>query len=640
SIPDEIFAFHARRNDFSKWLNARALFSLGKIFKNLRLTDFSNNIPEAKKFVYEAIAQYRISKSRGVIAQYERQEFDEFVTFSRIGSGSIGGKGRGLAFADSVLKKNIHLNQFENTLIGIPRTVVIATDIFDEFMELNNLYSTAIGNYNDQEIFEKFITARLPEHLMVDLQNYVKGVRKPIAVRSSSKLEDSQLLPFAGVYKTFMIPNVEKDVNRTLKILSEAIKCVYASLFYKETKAYFQSTGNNLMEEKMAVILQEVCGQKCCNLYFPLLSGVALSYNYYALPPETVEDGIAHIACGLGKYVVEGNQSFRFSPKHPQHALIHASTELFLKNQQRRIYALSLEPDAWKPSIDDTVNFVQIKPEDMLLHPGKSLIASKYDINNHQIVDNLLSEGKTIITFNGILKHRVVPLANILSELLETFEKELHAPVEIEFALETNPNELRKFQFYLLQLRPMYPNQRTYPVELPDITNTQTILAYSEHALGNGIFFNISDVVYVLPEKFDPSKTLLMAEEINSWNNLMKQQHKNYVLIGPGRWGSSDPWLGIPIRWHQISEAKIIIESLTENHPVDFSQGTHLFYNLISSGVIFMMIDQKQNPEFINFELLNSVGIHEDKEYTRWVHFEQPFTVITDGRKHKSIITF
>lgn len=637
NIPDEIFAFHARRNDFSKWLNARALFGLGKIFRNLQLTDFSNNIPEAKKFVYEAIAQYRISKGRGVIARYERQEFDQYVTFSRIGTASIGGKGRGLAFADSILKKNPGLNRFEHVTIEIPRTVVVATDVFDEFMELNHINPSALAQVSNDEILSIFLQAHLPEHVMIDLQHYLQWVNRPLAIRSSSKLEDSQLLPFAGIYKTYMIPNTTNK-SHMLNMLCDAIKCVYASVFYTETRTYFQSTGNNLSEEKMAVILQEVCGQKCCNYYFPLVSGVALSYNFYPIPPETVSDGVAHIACGLGKYVVEGGQCLRFSPRHPQRALIFSSTELQIKNVQKTIYALSLDPASWHPTTDDKVNLIKLSPDDLLNHPGKALIASKYNIDNQLVIDNLLANGKTIITFHGILKHHSIPLPEILTVLLTTFEEEMHAPVELEFALEVNSSDTYRSHFYLLQVRPLSLRQQSPDFDITDIPQQQKIIAYSSHALGNGVFSNLRDVVYVIPENFDAAATVSMAKEIEHYNFQLRQLSANYLLIGPGRWGSSDPWLGIPVRWHQISNAQVIVEEVSDNHPIDFSQGSHLFYNLVSRGVAFLMIDRQRKPEVIDYELLRTAHLVEERKYTRWVRFDKPLTVWVDGRKNKGII--
>lgn len=639
NIPDEIFAFHALRNDFSKWLNARALFGLGKIFRNLQLNDFSNNIPQAKKFVYEAIAQYRISKSRGIIARYERQEFDQYVTFSRIGYASIGGKGRGLAFADSVLKKNTPLSQFENITISIPRTVVIATDVFDEFMELNQLYSFALSNHNNHEILDAFINARLPEHLVNDLLHYIQWVSRPIAIRSSSKLEDSQLLPFAGIYKTYMIPYLEENKRHMLDILCQAIKCVYASIYYSETKSYFQSTGNNISEEKMAIILQEVCGQKCCNYYFPLVSGVALSYNFYPIPPETVNDGVAHIACGLGKYVVEGGQCFRFSPRHPQRSLMLASSNLLLKNAQKTIYALSLDPESWHPDIDDKVNLERLAPENVIKHPGSTLIASKYNPDNQQIIDNLLVDGKTVITFHGMLKYQSIPLPDVLSLLLTTFEEEMHAPVEIEFALDVDVTDIHHSQFYLLQVRPMYLHQHVPDVDFTD-KEKQQIIAYSTHSLGNGVYDNIRDIVFVIPEKYNPAETMRIAEEIESWNSKIRDQKARYILIGPGRWGSSDPWLGIPIQWFQISAAQVIVEIMSEKHPVDFSQGTHLFYNLISGGIAFFMIDTQNGSDMLDYQLLYSAHRIEEGQYTRWVRFEKNLTIWVDGRINKGIIKY
>ncbi len=636
TIPDNTLEYHASRNHFSKWLNARALFPVAQMFKYLNREDFES-MDEMRRFLYVAISSFRLGKGMGVIAKFDKTSFDEYQIFSRIGEGSIGGKARGLAFINRIIKNNKLFNKFPDVLISIPRTVVLSTDIFDEFMDQNNLYSIALSDLSDDEILNRFINAELPGHVYQDFYAFLAVSRNvPIAVRSSSKLEDSHYQPFAGIYSTYMIPRLT-DNKLMVKMLSDAIKEVYASVYYKASKAYMTATANVIDEEKMGIILQEVCGNRHGDVYYPTLSGVARSINYYPIGSETAEDGIVNIAFGLGKLIVEGGLSLRFSPRYPKKILQLSSPDAALRDTQKEFCALDLNTDSFVPSTDDGVNILRIDIKDMNNEAALKYVASTYDRNNNVLRDGIIHPGKRIITFSNILQHKTFPLADILTTLLEIGHREMNNPVEIEFAanLET-PSGLPKI-FNFLQIRPIVHNEETQNINLDHIKTSDTII-YSESALGNGLFKGIHDLIYIKPETFNASNNKNVAIEIEKINTLFVKESKGYVLIGPGRWGSADPWLGIPVKWPHISAARIIIESGLKNYRIDPSQGTHFFQNLTSFRVGYFTINPYINEGYYDVDYLNSLeGIYEGN-YIRHVRFPDPLEIMIDGKSHKGVI--
>jgi CheY-like chemotaxis protein len=636
TIPDNTLAYHASRNHFSKWLNARALFPVAQMFKYLNREDF-DSMDEMRRFLYVAISSFRLGKGRGVIAKFDKTSFDEYQIFSRIGEGSIGGKARGLAFINRIIKNNKLFNKFPDVLITIPRTVVLSTDIFDEFMDQNNLYSIALSDLSDDEILNRFVNAELPGHVYQDFYAFLAVSRNyPIAVRSSSKLEDSHYQPFAGIYSTYMIPRLS-DNKQMVKMLSDAIKEVYASVYYKASKAYMTATANVIDEEKMGIILQEVCGTRHGEIYYPTLSGVARSINYYPIGSEKAEDGIVNIAFGLGKLIVEGGQSLRFSPRYPKKVLQLSSPDAALRDTQKEFCALDLNIDSFVPSTDDGVNIMRIDIKDLTNEAALKYVASTYDRNNNVLRDGIIHPGKRVITFANILQHKTFPLAEILSTLLELGQKEMNNPVEIEFAanLETSPGSPKVFNF--LQIRPIVHTEETQNINLEHISAAETII-YSESALGNGIFKGIHDLVYVKPESFSSVNNKNVALEIEKINSLFVKQAKGYVLIGPGRWGSTDPWLGIPVKWPQISAARIIIESGLKNYRIDPSQGTHFFQNLTSFRVGYFTINPYIREGYYDVDYLNSLNVVYEDNYIRHVRFENALEIMIDGKKHKGVI--
>ncbi len=635
SIPGHVLEYHSSQNHFSRWLNARALFPIARMFKYLRVEDF-RNIEEARRFLYAAISNFRSSKGRGVIAQFDKDSYDEYLMFSRIGEASIGGKARGLAFINSILKRNRIYNKFPGVFITIPRTVVLSTDIFDEFMESNELYRIGLSDATDNEILQRFVNAALPARLHQDLYAFIKVVKNPIAIRSSSKLEDSHYQPFAGIYTTYMIPRVD-DSTRMIKMLADAIKSVYASVYYKSSKAYMTATSNLIDEEKMGIILQEVCGQKSGEKFYPAISGVARSINFYPIAPEKPEDGIANIAFGLGKLIVDGGISLRFSPKYPKKVLQHSSPDQTLRESQQKFYALDLNAESFVPSTDDSINLLKLSIREAAKEPAFRYAGSTYDFEYNMIRDGIDHAGKKIVTFSNILNYNVFPLAEILQVLLQTSHEEMNNPVEIEFAVDPEISEGRPGIFYFLQIRPIVHGEQKVDIEFEAIERQNTIV-YSESALGYGTIAYIKDFIYVKPDEFKASVNDSIALEIEKLNDAFIKEGKNYVLTGPGRWGSSDPWLGIPVKWPQISMARVIIESGLKDYHMDPSQGTHFFQNLTSFRVGYFNINPHLGEGFWDVAFLDSQPACYESKHLRHVRFECPFKIQIDGRHNKGVI--
>lgn len=636
-VPNQSLQYHIERNHLSKWLRARALFPLADLFKLFSPEDF-HDCDDIKRFVFDAIANFRLNKARGVIAEFNRESFDEYLSFTRIGQGSIGGKARGLAFLDSLIKRNRLHDRFDGITIVIPRTVVLCTDVFDDFMEENNLYAIALTDeISDDDILQHFLEARLPFRIHEDLYSLISVIRNPIAVRSSSLLEDSHYQPFAGIYSTYMIPVVENDERTMIRMLSNAIKSVYASAFYKDSKAYMTATKNMIDEEKMAIVLQEVCGKRYGDRYYPACSGVARSINFYPIPPELPEDGIANIALGLGKLIVDGGQSLRFSPKYPQKVLQTSQPDLAMRETQKTFYALNMDPASFQPQVDDAANLLQLSTREADKDGSLKLVCSTYDFQNNMLRDGYHDGGKKLVTFANILKYNTFPLADILKEVLRVGEEEMGKPIEIEFAVELNKPKNMVKMFYVLQIRPIVSINESLEIDLESIQKDSCIIM-AEHTLGNGVIEGIHDFVYVKPQSFNPAKTLEIAELVGNLNNKFLEKDRNYVLVGPGRWGSSDPWLGIPVKWPQISAARVIIESGLDNYRIDPSQGTHFFQNLTSFGVGYFTINPFINEGFYDLNFLAAQEVVYEDKYIRHLRFEEQMPIFIDGRKNRGMI--
>ena len=637
-ISDESLYFHVSRNNISRWLYSRAMFPLAEFLKNINVDNFAaSDLAKVRQIIFDAIVHYRKVKNRGVVAVFQRDRFDQYSNFARIGEGSLGGKGRGLAFIDAMIKRNVSLENFENTQITIPKTVVLCTDNFSEFMELNQLYPIALSELSDDEILKHFLKARLPKRLIADLHAFLKAINSPIAVRSSSLLEDSHYQPFAGIYSTYMVPYNAESKTQMLEMVTEAIKAVYASVFYHDSKAYMTATKNVIDEEKMAIVLQEICGNAHENRFYPSFSGVARSLNYYPIGAEKSEDGIANIALGLGKYIMDGGTSLRFSPAYPNNILQTSTLEFALRETQTYFNALDLSQMQFVPQVDDGFNLLKIRVSDAEKDGTLRYIASTFNPQDQVINDSIYEGGRKIITFANILKHNVFPLAETLKEVLHIAQAEMGRPIEIEFAVNLDYSPLKQHIFYLLQIRPIVDNKEMVNEDIGAIPEENAIIT-CKSALGHGITNDIYDLIYVKPEAFNAAKNQLIVTELERINRELIGQNRHYILVGPGRWGSADSWLGIPVKWSNISNARLIVECGLSNYRVDPSQGTHFFQNLTSFGVAYFTINPFQQDGSFDTEFLNAQTALHESEYVRHVRFDKPMIMKVDGRKNKGVV--
>ena len=637
-LSDETLYYNVSRNNISRWLYSRAMFPLAEFVKK---TNPSKNNPEEllklRHAIYEAILHYRRVKNRGIVAVFRRDRFDQFSNFARIGDGSLGGKGRGLAFIDAMIKRNEQFENFENTIITIPKTVVICTDVFSEFMESNNLYGVALSDIDDEEILKHFLKARLPKHLISDLYAFLDAIKSPLAVRSSSLLEDSHYQPFAGIYSTYMVPYNAESKTQMLEMVAEAVKAVYASVYYRDSKAYMTATKNVIDEEKMAVVLQEICGNQYESRFYPSFSGVARSLNYYPIGSEKPEDGIANIAMGLGKYIVDGGTTLRFSPAYPHNVLQTSTLDFALRETQTFFNALDLSKMQFVPQVDDGFNLLKISVRDAEKDGTLRFIASTFSVEDQTIYDGVYPNGRKVITFANILEHDVFPLADILKEVLSVSQLEMSRPIEIEFAVNLDYKTGTQHQFYLLQIRPIIDNKEFINEDIGAVPTSDAIIT-STSTLGHGITNDIYDIVYVNPEMFSASNNRLIMYDIEKINKMLCAENRHYILVGPGRWGSSDEWLGIPVKWPHISNARLIVETSYSNYRIDPSQGTHFFQNLTSFGVSYFTIHPHINEGSFDEAYLKEQPAFTETKYVRHVRFEKPVVIKIDGRKNIGVV--
>ena len=635
AVPAESFLYHISRNHVSRWLYSRAMFPVAEFLRPITWNSLQD-VDAHRKIIFEAIVKYRKMKNQGVVAVFRRDRFDRYSNFARIGDGSLGGKGRGLAFIDNLVKHHPEFEEFENARVAIPKTIVLCTDVFDEFMDTNNLYQIALSDADDDVILRYFLKAKLPDRLVEDFFTFFDVVKSPLAIRSSSLLEDSHYQPFAGIYSTYMIPYVDNE-DQMLRLLLKAVKSVYASVYFAASRAYIQSSQNLISEEKMAVIIQEVCGTEQDGLYFPTCSGVARSINYYPIGDERPEDGVCNIAMGLGKLVVDGGRTLRFSPRYPQKVLQTSTPELALRDTQNEVLALSLQPEEFRTSIDDAVNLRRLDIAQIAELRNSRFVCSVWDRENERISDSPFDRGRKVITFNNILKYNTFPLAEIVTDILHMGAEEMRCPVEVEFAVNMDVAPGEQQIFNLLQIRPIIDNQDNRPIDW-SAEDPARALVYGEQALGIGQMTDIADIIYVKSEAFDSLSTEKIAEELLTLNNRMRDQGRPYILVGPGRWGSSDPFLGVPVKWNHISEARVIVECGIEKFDVEPSQGTHFFQNVTSLGVGYLTINPFRGDGLFREKELDARQALYDGTYLRQVRFEKPLWVCIDGRSNKGMV--
>ena len=638
-IPRDSMLYHISRNHMSRWLCARAIFPVSNFLKHVTWHKLQD-VDAHRQIIFDAIVQYRHMKNLGVVAVFDRGKFDRYAHFARIGDGSLGGKGRGLAFLDNVIKTHPDFNRFSGATVQIPKTVVLCTDVFDQFMEQNNLYDIALSDAPDEVILQHFLEAQLSDSYIADFFTFFEATHSPIAIRSSSLLEDSHYQPFAGIYSTYMIPNLD-DKYEMLRMLAAAIKSVYASVYYRDSKAYMTATSNVIDQEKMAVVLQEVVGQNHGDRYYPTMSGVLRSLNYYPVGEEKAEEGIASLALGLGKYIVDGGQTLRVSPWHPRQVMQLSEMETALRETQTRFYALDMKRDVGSDfKVDDGFNILNLRVKEAEKDGTLQYIASTYDPYDQIIRDGVYEGGRKVISFCGVLQQDVFPLPEIMQMSMKYGAEAMRRPVEIEFACNLNAD--RTGDFYLLQIRPIVDSKQTLVEDVAALPDDECLLR-SHRSLGHGIVDDVTDVVYV---KYDDDFTAMnnpaVASELEHINRQMIDEGRGYVLIGPGRWGSSDPWLGVPVKWPHISAAKVIAEVALKNYRVDPSQGTHFFQNLTSFGVGYFTIDTNQSTDqggMVHKDILDAMPAVEETQYVRHVRFNRPLRILMDGTKQEGAIT-
>lgn len=634
TLPKESLLYHITRNNVSRWLCSRALFPISNFLKHITWRSLQD-VDAHRQIIFDAIVSYRKMKNQGVVAVFNRDRFDQYSNFARIGEGSLGGKGRGLAFLDHIILRHRDMNSFDNAKVMIPKTVVLCTDIFDEFMNSNELYQIALSDLPDATILHYFLHAHLPEKLADDLMTFLDVVRDPIAIRSSSLLEDSHYQPFAGIYSTYMIPYIDDKYAR-LRMLSDAIKSVYASVFYRDSKAYMTATRNVIDQEKMAVILQEVVGNQYGDRFYPNISGVARSVNYYPIGEEKAEEGTVNLALGLGKYIVDGGMNLRVCPAHPDKVLQTSEMEIALRETQTQFYAIDLKNTTEEFSVDDGFNLLKLPVREAEKDGSLNYIASTYDPYDMVIRDGIYDGGRKLITFCGVLQQGVFPLPELLTMALKYGQEDMRRAVEIEFAVKLD-NKTRNGEFYLLQIRPMVDNKMMLDEDLKLIPDEKALIR-SHNAIGHGITSDVFDVVYVKTDNYTASFNPAIADEIESINRYFLNDGKSYVLVGPGRWGSSDPWLGVPVKWPNISAAKVIVEAGLTNYRVDPSQGTHFFQNLTSFGVGYFTVNDYLGDGIYRQDMLNSMPAVHETAHVRHVRFSSPVIIKVDGMKKEGIV--
>ena len=633
-IPDDSMLYHISRNHMSRWLSARAIFPVSAFLKTVTWHKLQD-VAAHRQIIFDAIVQYRHMKNIGVVAVFDRMKFDTYSHFARIGEGSLGGKGRGLAFLDNVVKRHPEFSQFKGVSVQIPKTVVLCTDIFDQFMEQNNLYQIALSDAPDDEILRHFMRAQLPDSLIADFFTFFEATHSPIAIRSSSLLEDAHYQPFAGIYSTYMIPWLD-DKYAMLSMLACAIKGVYASVYYKDSKAYMTATSNVIDQEKMAVILQQVVGKQYGSRFYPNISGVLRSINYYPIGDERSEDGIASLALGLGKYIVDGGQTLRVSPYHPHQVLQTSELETALRETQTQFYAIDTTHTGDDFKVDDGFNIARVKVKEAAADGSITYLASTCDPYDNIIRAGIYAGGRKVITFAGVLQQDVFPLPELLQMSMKYGAESMRRPVEIEFAC--NINDDRTGEFYLLQIRPIVDSKQMLDEDVAAIGDDKCLLR-SHNSLGHGISDDVTDVVYVKAgDDFTAMNNPAIADDIERINRRFLAEGKGYVLIGPGRWGSSDYWLGIPVKWPHISAAKVIVEVALKNYRVDPSQGTHFFQNLTSFGVGYFTIDTNTADGMLRSDILDAMPAVEETRYVRHVRFDKPLRVMMDGMRQEGVV--
>lgn len=627
TVPAESIMYHTERNDFSRWLKARTEFHLAHHLRARTSAEYTD--PEdRRRYLIDEINAYRREQTRESVSDFDPGAFDPENSFARIGEGSLGGKARALAFARHLLREFAVTGQFPGVQVTVPPCLVLSTDIFDAFLDENDLRHLAMRSEDDAEIERLFEAAPFPPEIERRLASYLGLARHPLAVRSSSLLEDSQYQPLAGVYKTYMLPNNESDDEIRLQRLVRTVKRVYASTFLTFAKNYFKVTPYRLEEEKMAVIIQKMVGTEHGSRFYPTFAGTARSHNFYPTGPAKAEDGVVTMALGLGRTVVDGGRALSFSPRHPRHPLQFSTVQDILENSQRDFIALELSGEA---EARERSYPLSVAEEDGTL----SWVASTYSPENDAVYDGISRPGVRLVSFAPLLKGKALPLPAVFDRLLELGRWGMNTDVEIEFAVELAPGPDGCAEFAFLQMRPMAVSRELEELDIDD-ADPALVVARSSSVLGNGRFAHLRDVVVVDHDRFDRAKTAEIATQVARMNAELVAAGVHYVLFGLGRWGSADPWLGIPVTWEQIAGARVIVEAGLKDIKVTPSQGSHFFQNLTSFRVGFFTINEGDG--FVDWDWLAKAPAVKDAGYVRHLHFDRPLMVAIDGKHQKGVI--
>jgi hypothetical protein len=634
SIPTDSFDYHCRRNEFSRWLRAQSLYILAAKIKSLQIPEHGD-AAEVQQQLTDMIRNYRSERTKGVIAQFSRDNYDETLFFSRIGNGSLGGKGRGLAFIDMELRASGILEKYPEIYLSIPRSVIVTTDQFTQFIEENELKEIISAALPDETLLKIFLSKPLKAELVLNLAEIVKVIHQPISVRSSSLLEDSHFQPFAGVYETCMIPNHGSEEQR-LSELCDALRCVWASTYFKQAKEYLKATDHMMEDEKMAVVIQQVIGSEHGSYWYPNISGVARSLNYYPIGGETPEDGVGLLCFGFGKSVVDNGSVFRFSPSHPRRPVQHLGGNQ--SSTQSNFYALNLEGGYFPLEKEGLENLELLDLQEAEKYPESlRYIASTFDMATGMLSESSRAEGHKVITFNGVLKYDAFPLASIVKDILKLGTEAMRAPIEIEFAINLNRKAPKKPEFSLLQIRPIALGSEESDVEITQEERDEAAV-HSNIIMGNGKITDINDIIYIKADTFDPAKMQEMAKELDKLNATMVLQEKDYVLIVAGRLGSCDPWLGIPVTWSQISRSRVIIETGFKGFQVEPSQGTHFFQNMTSLGCIYMTVNPIYKSGRLDLTRFSELPIFDESAHFIHARSEKPITIKVNGFKGEGVL--
>ncbi len=631
-IPQESIDYHAKKDDFSLWLMARSEIQLAKILEAKKSHHFKN-IEEIRFYILKMLKAYRDEKPQGKVVPFEDTDCNNDKNILLLSEGAYGGKGRGLAFINSLLHKTELATHAKGLKIKMPRTAIIGANEFDQFIEENKLQNLKDLNLTDKAVNKLFLKARLSNALVKKLDTLLDCFKKPLAVRSSGLFEDSLTQPFAGIFETYIIPNNHHDKNRRLQQLIDAIKLVFASTFSNVAINYARALDHKLGDEKMSIVIQELVGREHNGFYYPDISGVAQSYNYYPFASMKPRDGFAVIAIGLGSYVVEGERAYRFAPKYPKIQLNSLQDQI--KQSQSYFYAVDLKSPDINLLNGPLSAIKKVDLYDAVSHGTLTHLVSTYDYNNDAMYPGVDENGILVTNFASILQNDYIPLPEMIQTVLENLKQAFDTPVEIEFAVDLTPDEDGDATFYILQVKPLLMPAEDYTFK-PEDLDQENLILYAEKSMGNGVINTMTDFIFVKNEIFDKTETLAMAQEIEAINN--KFHNKSYILIGPGRWGTRDRFIGIPVNWTQISNAKVIVETSLEGYPLDASSGSHFFHNLTTMNIAYFSVFLDKNPKAINYDLLNNAELIEETKYFKHVRFDKPVKVIIDGKKRRGAI--